>query len=57
MLERRNPQFDGGPTTGAIAERQFVFMANPQLNKLVDGKIKTDAGLRPITILRIHLDH
>jgi hypothetical protein len=56
VLERRNPEFEGGPTTAAIANGELVFMANPQLNKLVDGKIKTDAGLRPITMLRIHLD-
>jgi hypothetical protein len=54
VLERGNPLFDG-ITTGSVADGAFYFMANPQLDSLADGKIKPDAHLNPIKILRIDL--
>jgi hypothetical protein len=55
-LERGNPLFDG-ITTGAAADGVFYFMANTQLDSVVEGKIKPDAHLNPIKILRIDLKH
>lgn len=55
VLERRHPQFDGGPTTGAVADGQFVYMANPQLDNVAGGKVKAGASLNPITVLRMSL--
>lgn len=54
VLERRHPLFDV-PTTGAIADGAFFFMANTQLHKLTDGKISPGARLEPIRILRLDL--
>lgn len=42
ILERRNPLFNGGPTTAAIAEGALYYMANPQL----DSK----PGVKPVPI-------
>jgi len=55
VLERRHPQFDGGPTTGAVADGKFVYMANPQLDRVAGTAIKAGATLNPITILRLPL--
>ena len=57
ILERRHPQFDGGPTTGAVADGQFVYMANPQLDDVAGGRVKAGVSLNPITVLRISLAH
>ena len=54
VLERRNPVFDG-ITTGTIADGAFYFMANTQLDKVAGGRIKPDARLNPVQILRIDL--
>jgi hypothetical protein len=54
VLERRNPLFEV-PTTAAIAEGALYFMANTQLHKVADGKVKPDARLNPIKVLRIDL--
>jgi hypothetical protein len=51
ILERRNPLFDGGPTTAAIAGHQLYFVANPQLDN------KPDRATNPLRILRIALPH
>lgn len=54
VLERRNPAFDG-ITTGAIADDAFYYMANTQLDKLVNGRIKPNTELHPVQVLRIGL--
>lgn len=55
VLERRNPQFDGGPTTGAIADGSFFYVANSQLDNLVDGHVQAGVELRPLQVLQIDL--
>jgi len=45
VLERRNPQFEGGPTTGAVAEWRIGLHGDPQLNKLAEGKCSRFCGL------------
>jgi hypothetical protein len=50
VLERRNPLFDG-ITTGAIADGNFYYMANTQLDKAAGP----DLPLNPITILKVAL--
>jgi sugar lactone lactonase YvrE len=57
ILERRNPLFDGGPTTAAIAEGALYFMANNQLDALDGGKVRADVRLNPIKVLRIDRRH
>lgn len=47
MLERRNPSFDGGPTTGALAGNHLYYVANPQLDKA--------AAHQPLQVLRLSL--
>jgi sugar lactone lactonase YvrE len=54
VLERRNPLFEG-ITTGAMVDGAFYFMANTQLDKLIDDKIRPGAQLNPIKILKIRL--
>jgi sugar lactone lactonase YvrE len=54
VLERRNPAFDG-ITTGAIADGAFYYMANTQLDKVAAGRIKPNAQLNPVQILRLDL--
>jgi hypothetical protein len=49
VLERRNPQFEGGPTTGAVAQWRIGLHGDPQLNKLADGKIKSSPSSAPIS--------
>jgi len=48
ILDRRNPLFNGGPTTAAIAEGALYYAANPQLNK-------SPSKPEPIKILKITL--
>jgi hypothetical protein len=54
VLERGNPLFDG-ITTGAVGNGAFYFVANPQLDSVADGKIKPDAHVNSLKILRIDL--
>jgi hypothetical protein len=54
VLERRNPAFDG-ITTGAIADGVFYYMANPQTDKVAAGRIKPNARLNPVQVLRLEL--
>jgi sugar lactone lactonase YvrE len=55
ILERRNPLFDG-VTTGVPTEGKFYYMANNQLDQVVNGKIKPSVRLNAIKILEIALD-
>ncbi|MBV8897112.1 MAG: SMP-30/gluconolactonase/LRE family protein [Acidobacteriaceae bacterium] len=54
ILERRNPAFDG-ITTGTITGSKFLYVANPQLDKIVNGKIASGASLAPLRVLSIEL--
>jgi hypothetical protein len=55
MLESRNPDFDA-PTTGAIVDGAFYYLANSQVQKLDDdGKLVPGARIAPILILRLPL--
>ncbi|HWF46377.1 MAG TPA: hypothetical protein VG168_05185, partial [Bryobacteraceae bacterium] len=54
VLERRNPLFDG-ITTGALVGDQLYYVANTQLDKVVDGKIKKSVKLDPLRILAISI--
>ena len=54
VLERRNPAFDG-ITTGAIADGAFYYMANTQIDKMAGGRVKPNAQLSPVQILRLDL--
>ena len=54
VLERRNPLFDG-LTTGALIGDQFYYVANSQLDKVANGKIKAGVALDPLRILAIDL--
>jgi hypothetical protein len=54
ILDRRNPVYEG-ITTGTIADGAFYFMANTQLDKVVDGKIAPNVQLNSIKILKIDL--
>jgi sugar lactone lactonase YvrE len=54
VLERRNPAFDG-ITTGAIADGVFYYMANPQTDKVAEGRLKPNAQLNPVQVLRLEL--
>jgi hypothetical protein len=54
ILERRNPLFDG-ITTGSVVGDQFYYIANSQLDKVADGKIKAHVRLDPLRILAIHV--
>lgn len=56
ILERRNPLFNGGPTTAAVSGGALYYMANPQLDKVQDGKIKPGVRLDPIRILKLKLN-
>ncbi len=54
VLERRNPLFDG-ITTGVLADSRFYYVANSQLDRVVNGKIKPGVTLEPLRILAIDL--
>lgn len=55
VLESYNPLFDG-PTTGAIVDDTFLFIANPQnRQRLAPGGITDSTSLKPIQILRLPL--
>ncbi|HEY3054442.1 MAG TPA: SMP-30/gluconolactonase/LRE family protein [Thermoanaerobaculia bacterium] len=56
VLEAGNPQFDE-PTTGAIANGAFYFMANPQLRAFDEShQIWPPERLKDIVVLRLPLD-
>lgn len=55
ILERRNPLFDG-ITTGVLVGDQLYYVANSQLDKVVDGKVKRGVTLDPLHILAIGVD-
>lgn len=54
ILERRNPTFDG-ITTGVLMDEHFFYIANPQLDKVVNGKIASGVTLAPLQVLSIEL--
>jgi sugar lactone lactonase YvrE len=54
VLERRDPRFVL-PTTGAIVDDWFYFMANPQVDRFKSGAIVTGPPLAPIQMLRTKL--
>lgn len=54
VLERRNPLFDG-LTTGTIVGGRFLYIANPQIDKVENGKVKPTVELDPLRILAIRL--
>jgi hypothetical protein len=54
ILERRNPLFEG-VTTGSLVGDQLYYVANSQLDKVADGKIKAHVRLDPLRILAIHV--
>ncbi|HEX9160243.1 MAG TPA: SMP-30/gluconolactonase/LRE family protein [Thermoanaerobaculia bacterium] len=56
VLEEGNPQFDE-PTTGAIADGAFFFLANPQLRSFdADHRIWPQSRLHDVIVLRLQLD-
>ena len=54
VLDRGNPLFDV-PTTGAVADDTFYFIANSQLRYYGAKGIVEGANLRPISILKLKL--
>lgn len=54
VLERRDPRFRF-PTTGAIVDGWFYFMANPQVDRFESGTITPGPPLEPIHMLRTRL--
>jgi sugar lactone lactonase YvrE len=55
VLESRNPFFRI-PTTGAIADREFVYIANANLRALdEDGTLRKDAHLEEVVVLGVSL--
>ena len=55
ILESRNPAF-AIPTTGAIVGSDFYYIANSLLDRLgPDGRLKPNARLEPVVILRTPL--
>ena len=55
VLESRNPDFDA-PTTGAVTDGAFYYLANAQVEKLGDdGKIKPGSAPSPVRIFRMPL--
>ena len=52
ILEQRNPWFDG-LTTGTLVADRFYYIANSQLDNVVDGKIKPGVRLDALRILAI----
>jgi len=56
VLEAGNPQFDE-PTTGAIADGMFYFLANPQLRSFDENHvIWARERLHDVVVLRLSLD-
>jgi hypothetical protein len=55
VLERRHPLYQI-PTTGAVAGRQFYYIANSQLDRLTDEGLVTPGELRPPVILSLDLE-
>ena len=53
-LEYRSPLVEI-PTTGAIYGNRFYFIANSQIDKLQNGKIKDPAKLKPVHIAVVPL--
>jgi hypothetical protein len=45
------------PTTGAIYNGNFYFIANSQIDQLQDEKIKDPAKLKPVRIAVVQLPH
>ena len=54
VLERRNPLFDG-ITTGALVGDELYYVANSQLDKVADGKIKSGVALNPLRVLAVRV--
>ncbi|NLH11464.1 MAG: hypothetical protein GX464_09020 [Holophagae bacterium] len=54
VLERRDPRFVL-PTTGAIVDDWFCFMANTQVNRFKSGVIVPGPPIQPIQMLRTKL--
>ena len=55
VLERRNPLFDG-ITTGSLVGDQLYYVANSQLDKVTEGKIKAHVRLDPLRILALGVE-
>ena len=55
VLERRNPSFDG-ITTGFLTGRSFYYIANPQLDKVVDGRVKPNQQLNALKIFVVRIE-
>lgn len=49
VLEYRSPNLEL-PTTGTILKGQFYFIVNSQIDHEDDGKLRNEAGLKPIKI-------
>lgn len=54
VLESRNPRFDI-PTTGVMAGNSFYYIANSQLDRVDQGRIKPDAQLVEPVVLQVPL--
>jgi sugar lactone lactonase YvrE len=54
VLESRNPRFDI-PTTGVVVGRSLYYIANSQLDRLDQGRIKPDAKLAEPVVLQVPL--
>jgi len=56
VLEAYNPKFEN-PTTGAIANQEFYYIANAQLGKIDrEGNLAPKNQLTPVTILKLELE-
>jgi DNA-binding beta-propeller fold protein YncE len=56
VIESRNPDFDL-PTTGAVAEGDYYYLANSQLESLGDdGRLKAGVRLREVLVFRARLE-
>jgi hypothetical protein len=54
VLERRHPLYQI-PTTGAVAGRQFYYLANSQVDRLTDDGAVKPGALKPVVILSLSL--
>jgi sugar lactone lactonase YvrE len=54
VLESRNPRFDI-PTTGVVVGRSLYYIANSQLDRVDQGRIKPDAKLVEPVVLQVPL--